>query len=196
MLKLISKFSENERKLFYGAIISVVLALFFCLFVWPMQGNVDKLQSDIEAQKTEIKSDLKYLAYKDRIAAENEKYAKFYVENLKDDDVINADFLRTIEKIASEAGVALSKNNVSTSKKSKYYVEYFDNADCAGKLDDIIKFIHMINSSDALMKVSKLSIVPKRGGTDNAVSASMEIVKMVTNSKMINDVTSQDKSEK
>ncbi|MBF0484430.1 MAG: hypothetical protein HQL25_06960 [Candidatus Omnitrophica bacterium] len=187
MLKLISKFSDGEKKIFYIAIIIVLVALFDRLFLGPVFGRLDKLSSDIEAQKEVIKSDLKYLAYQDRIVAENNKYTKYYVEDLKDDDVINADFLRAIEKIAGNSGVALSKSNPGIVKKSKYYVEYFAAVDCAGKLEDVVKFIHMINSDPSLMKVAKFSMVPKRGGTDNAVSASMDIVKMVTNAKMVNE---------
>ena len=174
----VAKLSDKEKKIFYITIAFVLLALFDRLFLGPVLDKIDMIDQDIAQQEVIIKSDLKIISSKDKIINESKSFSKYFVKTVKDDDVINAEFLSTIERIATSSKVTLVKSNPSETKKHKDYIEYFASLDCSGKLEDMVTFMHKINATDDLLKVAKLNLSPKRGAL-NEVNASMTIGKLI-----------------
>ena len=125
---------------------------------------------------------MKFLSYKDKIAKDSQAFESYF-EDLRDDDVVNAEFLSNVEKLATESKVSLVKSNPTQSKKHGDYIEYFANLDCSGVLKDVVSFMHSVNSSKGLLKIVQFNMSPKKG-TAGEVNVSMTIVKMVTNLSM------------
>ncbi|MFT7537960.1 MAG: hypothetical protein ACI9F2_000100 [Lysobacterales bacterium] len=177
-LKFVEKLSVKEKKIFYIMSVFVLLALFDRAFLGPVVEKVAELDTQIEQQKAEVLRDMKVLSYKDRIIAENELYSKYTVSNIKDDDVVNADFLSLVESVATETSVNLIKSNPVKVEKNDRYADYYASIDCSGSLESVISFMHTINSSKELLKIVHFSMAPKRG-TSNEVNVSMSVVKMI-----------------
>ena len=178
--KFVSNLSPLGKKIFNFAVVLVTLAVFDRLFLGPMISRVNVLDTEIDQQISIVKQDQRLLRYKDQIIQRHQSFSKYYQETIQDQDVINADFLSLIEKMATKSNVGLVKSNPTEAKKEDDFVEYYANLDCAGNLSDMIGFMHMINTSDELLKIVRFNLTPKRG-TDNEVNASMTIAKLVVN---------------
>ncbi len=176
--KFISKLSKNEKKFFYVTLGVVLIALLDLLFLRPVLGRLSAIDAEIDQQKISIKGDLQILSYKDKILKKNQAFSKYLTQTLQDDDVINADFLSMLEKLATQSKVSLVKSNPSEKKKHKKYTEYYANLDCTGDLKDVITFMHLINTTEELLKVVKVNMVPKRG-TQNEVNVSMSVMQLI-----------------
>ena len=57
-------------------------------------------------------------------------------------------------------------------------MEYYVNLDCTGTLENMIKFMHLVNSTEDLLKVIKFNMSPQKG-TSNEVNTSMTISKLI-----------------
>jgi Tfp pilus assembly protein PilO len=187
MQKFIAKLSEKERKIFYVMALIVFAALVDRVFIGPALGKIAAIEGKISIEENSIKQDLKILSHKKNILAESKAFDKYYTFDLEDDDVINREFFRMIENLASQSKINLVKSNRSEPLKKEKYIEYYADLDCTGELNDVVTFMHAINSLDQLVKVSQFNMSPKRG-TLNNVSASMTIIKMITNPSMVNEI--------
>ena len=176
--QFISKLSSGEKKFFYITVSIVLVALFDRLFFGPALNKIDTAKDAIKYQEKGIRSDLKILLYKDRIIKENEMFGKYFTDEISDDDVLNAEFLSVIEKLATQAKVNLVKSSPSQTKKEERFVKYYADLDCSGELEDMVTFMHLINSNEELLKIVKFKIIPKRG-QDNNINVSMSVVKMI-----------------
>lgn len=176
--EFVSKLSENEKKVFYVAVIILLAASFDRLFLGPALNKITMLEDEIVSQKSSIKKDLRILTYKDQIQKEKNQYRQYFTDKLEDEDVVNTKILSNIESLASRTKVNLIKSNPSDTLKASDRIEYFTSLECSGALEDVITFMHAINSSEDLLKVVEFNMNPKRGAA-NEVSASMTIAKMI-----------------
>ena len=176
--KFVNNLSETGRKIFYIAALVVTLAVLDRLFLGPILSHVERLDNEIEAEKINIVRDQRFLAYKDSIEDEHNAFSQYFSTTVPDDDVVNADFLSQIEQLATQTNVGLVKSNPSHVEKREQVNEYYANVDCNGTLENVISFMHQVNSTDTLLKVAKFSMSPRRGA-QNEVKVSMTIVKLI-----------------
>ncbi len=174
----ISKLSPKEKKIFYMAVFFVLAAFLDRLFLGPAMTRLKSLDEEIEHERNIIKSDLRFLSFKNRILKENNAFSAYYAAKAQSDEEIIASFLKNIEMFASQAKVNLVKVNPSGSKQKKDYMEYYTNLECEGRLEDVAKFIYSVNTSSGLLKIIKLSINHKKAGLEY-VNAAMTITKII-----------------
>ena len=182
----ISKLSEKEKKVFYIAVLIVTGAVLDRVFLGPVLDKLKGIDEKIKEQENSINRDNRFLSYKDKIVKESQVFDKFITQNVADDDVVNATFLSTIEKLATQSKVNLIKSTPSEAKKEKKYLQYYANLDCIGALSDVVSFMHVINSSDDLLNVVKFNMTPKRGTLDE-VNVSMSIMKLIITPDALNE---------
>lgn len=182
----ISKLSPNEKKIFYIAIIFVLLALLDRLFLGPAMSRLKSLDEDIEQQKNVIKGDLRFLSYKDKILKENENFKPYYTAKTQAEEEIIAAFLKKVEILASDAKINLIKVNPADTKQRKGFIEYYANLECDGKLEDMARFIYSINTSGDLLKIVKLTMAPKKAGSEE-VNASITVTKTIIDASAVEE---------
>lgn len=176
--KFYAKLSDKERMIFNVALCFVLLAFLDRLFFGPVLAKINSIDDEIQMQQTAIERDLRLLSYKDKIMKDNKAYGKFFTEKIADDDVVNAAFLQAVEKLATQSNVNLIKSTPTEKKQHKTFIEYYANLDCSGQLKDVVSFMHAVNASDELLKVSTFNMTPKRGA-GNEVNASMTVVQVI-----------------
>ena len=176
--KFVSGLSEKERKIFYITAIFVGLALLDRLFLNPVMGHLKTLDKKVADEKSGIMRDRRILSYQDKIEKESAVFSKYFAASVPDDDVVNADFLRLIERLASQSNVSLVKSNPSHTNKGEQLNEYFASVDANGKLQDVMSFMHTVNTTEELLKVTEFNMTPQRG-QDSTVKVSMTIVKVI-----------------
>ena len=140
-----AKLSEKERKVFYFAMGALVLALFDALFLRPVQGKLKGMNEEIHERANNIKRDLRILSYKEKILVERQKLWEYYPKEEQTPDQIKAGFLQRVETVATEAKINLTKVSPSNEEAKKGFKKYYADLDCSGLLEDIVKFMHMID---------------------------------------------------
>ena|GEM_PF-851940 len=175
--KFYTKLSEKEKKMFYFSAGAVILALFDLLFLRPVTSKLKMIDDEIFDKENNIKRDLRLLSYTDRILAEREAFSPYYNTEVLTPDQIKATFLQKIEMLATEAKINLVKLAPAGEEKKKGFVKYLADLDCTGALDDIVKFMHLIDSTQELLKITKVNIVSKQSAKE--VSATMTVVKII-----------------
>lgn len=168
-------------------VLFVLLACFDRLFLGPVLGKLSTIDNEISIQEQSVVRDLRFLTYKDKIVRELKTFEKYIHKGQKDDDVINADFLSVVERLATKTKVNLVKSNPSEIKHEKDLDKYYANLDCVGTLEDVLTFMHEINSTEELLKVVKFNMSPKRG-VENTVNVSMSVVKVAINSRETKEI--------
>ncbi len=184
--KFFNNLSDKERKLFYVAAVFVVLTLLDRVFFGPVMDRLQTLDKQIEEQKNIIKRDMRFLTYKDYILKESETYQHYFPKKDQTEEEIIAAFLKEIESRASKTGVNIIQVKPSESRHFKGYIEYYANLNAEGKLEDTIAFMHSIDSSPELLKVTKLNMSPKRASATEVVSA-MVVKKMIVDASAIEE---------
>ncbi len=179
--KILNQLSPLGKKIFYAAIILSVLAIIDRLFFGPVTHRIEVLKKEIQEQEQGVKRDLRVLSYKPKILKEIQTVRNFYSNEIESDEKIIANFLKEIERLATKSNVNVIKVSPSEDKQKKVYIEYQANLECSGQLEDVIRFIYSIDSSDSLLKVVHLNMIPKPTGPKE-VNASMTIAKIIVES--------------
>lgn len=184
--KIYAELSSTGRIIFIVAVLTVVVLVLDLVLIRPSLNKLASIQQSIVRQEQKIGQDMRFLSYKDKIVKDSKAFEQYF-EELRDDDVINAEFLSNVERLATQAKVSLIKSNPTQSKKHGDYVEYYANLDCSGSLKDVVSFMYAVNSSDDLLKIVQFNMTPKKGSTADEVSVSMTILKLVTNLAMVQE---------
>jgi Tfp pilus assembly protein PilO len=172
------KLNDTQKKIFYVMAVFVGLALLDRLCFGPMMESIRNSEDEISRQEEIIRRDLKFLGYSDRIVQNSQAFDKYLSQGPKDDDVVNSEFLSLIERLASQSKVNLVKSNPAEAKKEKIYSQYYANLDVSGQLKDMVGFMHLVNSNDQLLKVTRFNMSPKRGA-DGEVNASITVARLI-----------------
>ena len=175
--QFIAKLSDKEKKIFYIAVPIVLLALYDWLLIGPALNKLAILDEEIAQQEKIVKADLRYLNYKDQIVKEDNLYSKYISAKQLDGKEINRNFLSAVERIAGETKVNINKSNTTDSKAENGYTKYYANVDCAGTMEDMVSFMHAINSTDDLLTIESFKLTPKRG-EEGSANASLTIAKL------------------
>lgn len=175
--KFISQLSDTEKKIFYFMLPVLILALYDRLLIAPVVNASKAVENKIVQEKSLIEADLKYLLYKDKIMYESESLQKYVSDMSIPEKDINRNLLGLIERMASESNINVVKNVPADSVDQELASIYSANLDCHGKFTDMIQFMHRVNTSEELTKITRLKLDPKRGDEAN-VTASMTISKM------------------
>jgi hypothetical protein len=180
--KFISGLSDLGKLLLVIAVITVIVALFVCLLIYPTMSRLSAIDVETAKEEDTIKQDLHFLKYKDKIVKEANAIEPYYIENIPPDNEINTALLKKIEMLATKANVTLVKETTLAPIQETNDLKYPAELECSGKLVDLITFMHLINSSDELIKVVKFNLGSKKTDSDE-IKASITVAKMIISKK-------------
>ena len=176
----LNKLSSKGKLFFYLMVVVLTIAIIDRLFIGPVNNHINKLSNEIEQQKNIVNQDYDLLSRKDEIERKMKTFKQYFTKAVEDEDVVTAGFLEKVESLATQSQVNLVKSNPSDSKKEENYSQYSVNLDCMGDLKNVVEFMHLINSTDELLKISQFNMTPKRG-SKTEVNASMTVTKLIVN---------------
>ncbi len=177
-MKFISSLNDKQKKIAAVAVAFVAIALFDRLLIGPTMSKLAAIDQDITKEKDVIKQDMHFLGHKARIVKENQLYDGFFTKQVPSDEEITAAFLKKVEELAQEAKVDLAKVTPVPGQQEADRWKYQADLECSGQLADIITFMHLVDTSQDLLKVVKFNITAKKSETDD-VKASMTLSKIV-----------------
>lgn len=184
--KFLTELSPREKKIFSVCLFILVLAIFDVLMVKPILGRLEGIKQETIKEEALISKDLRLLANKGRIEQENEAYNQYYLDQLPSDKEIISVFLKNVQALATRANVTLNKISPTDTKEDKTHKTYFAELECFGNLDDMVTFMHLVETSPELLKVVKFNLGVKKADSDE-VKSSMTISKMVISNEPIKE---------
>ncbi|MGE0269551.1 MAG: hypothetical protein AB7S78_13965 [Candidatus Omnitrophota bacterium] len=178
MDKFLSKLSSGQKKVFYVFVVAVVGLLFYLLYVKPITKKIAEIENKIKLQETQVRNDLSYLANREQIIKERESYAQYIPKELGNKDDIESGIYKALEQLTSESNLNLEKSQLGETSIDETHFRYHANLSCSGELNDMISFMHLLNTSDDLFKITGFTMSPKRGA-ENEVTTSITVEKLV-----------------
>ena len=180
--KFIAGLNNNQKKLFVIAVVIVIAALFDRLLIGPTMSRLSTIEEDINKEESMIKQNIRFLGYKDRILKERNEIDPYLTKKVLTDNEMIAAFLNKIQNLASHMKITLIKINPAPGEQDEDYWKYQAELECSGQLEDMISFMHAVNSDTDLMKVDKFNFSAKKSDTDE-IKATMTIEKIVVTDK-------------
>ena len=173
------------------------MAVFDYLFVRPTVTKLNSIRQDITKEENLIKQDLRFLSYKDRILKESQSFTSYYTKSIPTEEEIIASFLKKVEILASHSSVTLVKVTPTTGVKEREFIKYSADLECTGKLPDIVRFLHEVNTApDDLLKVVKFKMGSAKADSDD-MKSSITIAKMIVSpQKFVEEASSKETSKK
>ena len=175
--KFLSRLSKRERMVFFGAISFVSLMLLDRLVISPVFSKISELNEQIQEKESDIKKNLRILAYKDRILQETKKYASF-LASAKSEEEEMVSLLKEIEGLASESSVYLIDMKPAGLKDSGSSGRYVINLNCEAQMEQIVSFMYAVENSNKLLSIEKYRISPK-SNESSVAKCSMSIYKII-----------------
>ena len=177
--KFISGLNDKEKKVLLVTSLVVLAAVFDNLFVRPTLTKLHSIRQDINKEENLIKQDLRFLVYKDRILQESQSFTPYYTKVMPKEEEIISGFLKKVELLASRSNVTLVKLPPPSGEKEREFVKYSTDLECTGKLTDIIRFMHQVNTApDDLLKVVKFKLGSAKADSEE-MKSSITIAKMI-----------------
>lgn len=174
--KLLAKLNDQQKKILTIVVVVLIALLFERLLLTPTLNRLAVIDEDIQKQKDRIAQDLAFLTQEEHINKESAVLKKFVAyDQLPVEEEIIASFLKKLETLSLKAQVTVAKVVPAAGEKLEGKLRYTADIDVSGSLTDIIRFMHIINTSDDLMKVVKYSLSSRRGETNDVVKSLMTI---------------------
>lgn len=178
LTKFISSLSKIGKIIFVIAFIAVFMLILDIFLVSPMFSKMASIEQETEKETNIIKQDMHFLTYKKKINSQSKAYEPYLAtDNLTEAEIKEA-FLKKIESLSKKANIVINKTTPSEAMKDKEVVKYAADIECSGVLADLVTFMHLVNTSDELMKVVKYNFSSKKADTDE-IKAVMTIHRVV-----------------
>jgi len=172
--------SPRQRNVFFIALFFGLCAAFDRLLLSPANTKLKKIEEQIVQEESLVKSNLRILARKNQIIDESKSFDPYYTENIPTEQDIFAGFLKDMESFGSQAGIASLKISPAGQAHTEEYLKYQADIECSAKLEDLVKFMHSIDSSKQLIKVTKFNLNGKRADTEE-LKATISVSFMLIN---------------
>lgn len=176
--KFISKLSPREKKIFAFAAVVVICVLVERLLITPTMTRLNYLGNAIVKEEGVIKSNLRFLANEDQIQNDVNALSSYFLNQPKASGQIMGDFSERIEKLAQRSNVVLAKSHIADKEVREDFVVFTANVEISGDINDVLGFLHSIETDDSLIKVEEFSLSAKKADP-NQVQSSVVISKLL-----------------
>lgn len=157
---IFTRLPKKERFILYTVSFFVSLLILDRLIISPVLSKMKALDKEIRSKESDIRKNLRILAQKDRILAENAKYGSFLNSSEPGEDQA-ASLMKEIENYADKASVYLVDMKPASMKETGASKKYLINLNCEAQMEQLVSFIYNIENSNELLTIEKCQIVPK-----------------------------------
>ena len=176
-MEFFHKLSKKEKIGLVAAAIVVALVIIDRLVISPIGNRVRRLNQEIKFSETKLSRDLRNINNKDLIEREYNKYKNYVKKTSASDEEDVANVLGEIEALARSSGVSLVDIKPQAPKQTDLYKEYAVEVEVEGGMEQVITFLHNLNSSTHLLRTLKLRIGLKERES-SVIKASLLVTKI------------------
>lgn len=167
----------REKRIFQAAMAVILLLLLDWTVITPLWDYYVSTEERINASEKILVRNLVNLQRKEVVEAEYEKYRPF-IRPAGSDEEENASLLSELERLARENQVVLVDMKPREVKAGEFRREFVAELDAEAEMPNLLGFIHNMEASTQLMKVSNVKFIAKES-TSTVIKARITITKMV-----------------
>jgi Tfp pilus assembly protein PilO len=160
----LSRLSQHERFVFYGAAFIVGVALLDQLILSPILSKINRLNEDITIFKETVQKNIVIISQEERILEERKHYAPYLSRPQSEEKEVTT-FLKEIETEAKDSSVYLVDIRPSGQTEEGSSKQYFLEIEFEAQLEQVLRFFHAIETADKLFKIERYRIRPKTEGS-------------------------------
>ncbi|MDD5745889.1 MAG: GspMb/PilO family protein [Candidatus Omnitrophica bacterium] len=160
MQEFMARLSKREKTVLTLSVIFVLLALLDRAVLHPIIEKITSFEQEIKDTEYVMTKNLKILQQRRRIEREEKKFASYLIPARSDEEETAA-LLREIENYARTAAVYLVDLKPAGVESDGVTKKFSISVSCESELEQLIRFMHSIESSDVLMQVGAFSLSPK-----------------------------------
>lgn len=160
MSSFMNKLAKREKTILYISFTIISLAVLDRLVISPILDKKKNLEEHITRQEEEIKKNLRIIIQRQRIEAEEKKYATFSPQSRSDEEEV-ASLLKEIESLASRSSVYIIDLKPSGVQSSAAIKRYSVNLSCEAPMEQLISFMYAVENSSKLLQIAAFNISPK-----------------------------------
>ena len=179
MIKLFSRLSKRERTIVYLVLAVVCFLLFDRAVLSPITKRLEVLNREIMSHEKKLIRGMHIMQQEDSITREHEECTK-ELKQVHSDEAVITMFQRSIEELAKKAGLSIINMQPSEIEKSELYKKYTIKLDAEATAVHLTDFMHQLERSPQLFRVSEFSLSPGRG-TPSVLKIYMLITKINLN---------------
>ena len=161
-MKFQFKLKGNKKVLIYAASF-ICMAIFIFHFLFVVLGSrLKQLNKQIMVGEASLQKVLGIQKEKDVVSAKCAKYQTYLEVDYWDERRAIEELLKTIETIGKKAGVVvINLGPEQSTEEGREYKKYKANLRMESTLEQMLSFLHKIEEEKLLIKVEKMSVVPK-----------------------------------
>jgi hypothetical protein len=144
----------------YVACFFVGLTLLDLLIVSPVFSKIQSLNEEIKEREAAIKRNMSIVSQRDRIVAENARYAAYRDNARSEEEEITA-LLKEVESLANSSSVYLADMKPATRKGSGGSKKIIISVECEVQMEQIVNFMYALENSQKLLTGEKYEMTPK-----------------------------------
>jgi Tfp pilus assembly protein PilO len=171
-----SKMSKKEKTGVIAAAVIILAVFIDRTVISPVGTKLRRMDQEISSSEKKLSHDLRNIHNKELIESEYRKYRNFVKKSSASDEENVSNILAEIEGLARASGVNLVDIKPQASKQVDFYREYAAEVTVEGQMEQVVTFLHKLNSSPQLLRAIKIRLGMKQKDA-SLVKASM----LVTN---------------
>jgi Tfp pilus assembly protein PilO len=156
-----NKLTPREKKILYVVVGLLVLVFGYHGIARPLTEKLSDLETEIFAMQMKLRKAKIYLRQKEEILEESKKYANLSQMDAGSDEEEIARLLNLIEQTARKTGISLSDVKPEQVRSDKTIKRYIVQLNAESSLEQLMSFIHELEHSPQILKIDKMSTVPK-----------------------------------
>lgn len=160
-----SKLSRKEKMLGLACSIIVGFMVMDRLVVVPWWQHVINLNKEVAGLEHTLNAQEKLLSRRSSIMGELDRY-RLYLHPGKETDLQTAQLLKEIEELAKQSQVSLEEVKPQPSTDTEFYQSYAFEVHAVCPLSQWVRFIYLIETSNALFRIERARISVKEGKPD------------------------------
>lgn len=176
-MEFFNKLSNKEKIGLVAAAIFVGLVLIDRTVISPISEKMRRVDRDIKFAETKLSRDLRNINNRDLIEKEYDRYRNYIKRSYASDEETVAGILADIEDRARSSGVSLVDIRPEQPRSADFYKEYAVEIEAEGGMDQVVTFLHHLNSSPQLLRAVKLRLGLK-DPESSVVRASFRVTKI------------------
>lgn len=156
----VSRLSQRERIVLYGAAFFVSLTLIDRMIISPISGKLKALDDEIKQKRQEIARASAIVSQKEKISRANDNLSAYKTGSLPGEEEMTS-LLKEIEVMANKSSVYLIDLKPAGSRGSGLVKRYLISLNCEAQMEQLVDFMYNIESSSRLLTIEKYQISPK-----------------------------------
>ena len=179
MIKLFSRLSKRERIVAYMFFTAVCFLLFDRAILSPVAKRLQALNEEIISQEKKLIGSAHIVQQEETIVREYNEYTK-ELKQIHSDEAAITVFQKAIEELAKKTNLSIANMQPLEIEKTELYKQYTIKVDAEATAVQLTDFMHQIERSPQLLRVSEFSLSP---GKDSL--SALKIYMLITKINLI-----------